>query len=282
MSLARRRPRSVLDSRSMVHPLTSIEPLLPVIRQRPLGLMSDIDGRLSPIVSRPEEATVPEAIRTLLRQLVAKGVKVGLITGRSLETARRMVGLEDAAYAAEHGLSVWLDGRQETAPGLAEYEALAREAEHDLRAVCDAISGVQVENKGALLAVHYRRAGDPAAARKAVLAAVERSQAGRRFRAQEGRMVIELRPPLEVDKGTALEALAERLSIRGVVCLGDDITDIDMFAAARRLRGGGLTVGTVAVAGDEAAPEVAEAADYAVKGVAGVSRLLREMVRALP
>ncbi len=58
----------------MARPLTSIEPLLPVIRQRPLGLMSDIDGTLSPIVSRPEEATVPEAIRTLLRQLVAKGV----------------------------------------------------------------------------------------------------------------------------------------------------------------------------------------------------------------
>ena len=95
-------------------------------------------------------------------------------------------------------------------------------------------------------------------------------------------MVIELRPPLEVDKGTALEALAERLSLSGVVCLGDDITDIDMFEAARRLRGGGLTVATVAVASEEAAPDVAEAADYTVEGVAGVSRLLREMVRALP
>ncbi|MCH7576524.1 MAG: trehalose-phosphatase, partial [Chloroflexi bacterium] len=145
-----------------------------------------------------------------------------------------------------------------------------------------AMDGGQMENKGALLAMHYRRAGDPAAARIALLAAVARSRAAGRFRAQEGRMGIELRPPLEVDKGTALEALAERLSIRGVVCLGDDITDIDMFAAARRLRGGGLTVGTVAVASEEAAPEVAEAADYTVEGVAGVSRLLREMVRALP
>ena len=282
VSVARRRPRSVLDSRSMVHPLTSIEPLLPVIRQRPLGLMSDIDGTLSPIVPRPEEATVPEATRTLLRQLVAKGVKVALITGRSLETARRMAGLDDVAYAAEHGLSIWLDGQRETAPGLGEYEALASEAERDIRAVCEAIGGVQMENKGALLAVHFRRAGDPAAARKAVLAAVERSRAAGHFRAQEGRMVIELRPPLEVDKGTALETLAERLGLRGVVCLGDDITDIDMFAAARRLHAGGMAVATVAVASEEAAPEVAAAADYAVEGVAGVSRLLREMVRALP
>ncbi|MEE8386430.1 MAG: trehalose-phosphatase [Dehalococcoidia bacterium] len=266
----------------MAVPLTSVEPLLPVIRQRPLGLMSDIDGTQSPIVSRPEEATVPEATRSLLHQLVAQGVKVGLLTGRSLETARRMAGLDDVAYAAEHGLILCLNGRRESAPGLEEYEALAREAERDISAVCEAISGVQMENKGALLAVHYRRAGDPTAARKAVLAAVERSRAAGRFRTQEGRMVIELRPPLEIDKGTALETLAERLGLRGVVCLGDDITDIDMFAAARRLRAGGMAVATVAVVGDEAAPEVAEAADYAVEGVAGVSRLLREMVRALP
>ncbi|MCH6556255.1 MAG: HAD hydrolase family protein [Chloroflexi bacterium] len=125
MGIATRPPFRVLHSAPMAHPLTSIEPLLPVIRQRPLGLMSDIDGTLSPIVSRPEEATVPEAIRTLLRQLVAKGVKVALITGRSLETARRMAGLDDIAYAAEHGLSLWLDGQRETAPGLGEYEALA-------------------------------------------------------------------------------------------------------------------------------------------------------------
>jgi len=164
----------------MARPLTGIEPLLPVIRQRPLGLMSDIDGTLSPIVSRPEEATVPKDIRELLRQLVAKGVKVGLITGRSLETARQMAGLDDVAYAAEHGLSLWLDGQRETAPGLREYEALAREAERDIRTVCEAIDGVQLENKGALLAMHYRRAGDPAAARKTVVAAGGRSQAGGR------------------------------------------------------------------------------------------------------
>ncbi|GAG10881.1 unnamed protein product, partial [marine sediment metagenome] len=74
----------------MARPLTSIEPLLPVVRRRPLGLLSDIDGTLSPIVARPEDAAVPEAIRAPLRRLAAKGVKVALITGRSLDTARRM------------------------------------------------------------------------------------------------------------------------------------------------------------------------------------------------
>lgn len=265
----------------MAHALTIIEPLLPVIRQRPLGLLSDIDGTLSPIVAKPEDAAVPEAIRSLLRQLVALGVKVALITGRSLEMARRMVGLDDAAYAADHGLTVWLEGRCEAAPGLAEYEALAHQAEGELRAISQMAPGVQIENKGALLALHYRRAEEPGA-REAILEALTRSQAAQRFRVQEGRMVVELRPPLRADKGTALEMLVGRLGVKGVICLGDDITDVDMFAALRRLRAQGLGGTAVAVASQEAAPEVDQAADYTVQGPEGMEWLLAEMVRALP
>jgi trehalose 6-phosphate phosphatase len=95
-------------------------------------------------------------------------------------------------------------------------------------------------------------------------------------------MVIELRPPLDVNKGTAVETLAGRLGVRGVICLGDDITDIDMFAATLRLRSQGLMTAAVAVASEEAAPGVAEAADYTVDGVEGVEWLLAEVVRALP
>ncbi len=265
----------------MARSLTTIEPLLPVIRHRPLGLLSDIDGTLSPIVPRPDDATVPEAIRAPLRQLAAKGVKVALITGRSLEMARRMVGLDDAAYAADHGLTVWLEGQREVTPGLAEYEALARQTEDDLRALPQTVPGAELENKGALLAVHYRRAEGPHA-REAILEALRRSQAARRFRVQEGRMVVELRPPLQADKGTALEMLVSRLGLSAAICLGDDITDIDMFVSLRRLQAQGLAGASVVVASREAAPEVEQAADYTVGGPEGMEWLLSEMVRALP
>ena len=265
----------------MVRPLTSIDPLLPVIRQRPLGLLSDIDGTLAPIVPRPEDARVPDATRALLRQLAAKGVKVALITGRRLSTARRTVGLDDVAYAAQYGLTVWLDGRREAAPGLAEYEALTRQAEADLRFLSQTVPGVQVVNKEGLLAIHYRRAERPGA-REAILEALARSQAAQRFQVLEGRMVVELRPPLRADKGTALEMLVGRLGLRGVICLGDDTMDIDMFAALRRLRAQGLASAAIVAASEEAAPEVGQAADYTVDGPEGVEWLLTEMVRALP
>lgn len=271
----------MLDSRTMARALTSIQPLLPVIRRHPLGLLSDIDGTLAPIVPRPEDAAVPEAIRAPLRRLVEKGVKVALITGRSLDTARRMVGLDDAAYAADHGLTVWVERDREAAPGLAEYEALAGQVEDDLQALPHTMPGVELENKGALLAVHYRRAADPGA-REAILEALGRSPAAQRFRVQEGRMVVELRPPLRADKGTALEMLVDRLGVQGVICLGDDTTDVDMFVALRRLRAQGRASAAVVVASREAAPEVEQAADYTVEGPEGVEWLLQEMITALP
>jgi len=266
----------------MAQTLTSIDPLLPVLRQQPLGLLSDIDGTLAPIVPRPEDAAVPEETRRLLRGLVEKGVRVALVTGRSLESALQIAGVEGVAFAAEHGLRLWVDGRLEAAPGLAEYEALAGQAQAELRQTEQQMPGVQVENKGPLLAVHYRRAKEPRAAREVVLVAVERSAAARRFRLHEGRMVVELRPPLDVDKGTAAVTLIERLGLRGAVCLGDDITDIDMFAAAGRKRAAGLAAITVAVVSEEATPELLRAADYSLEGTEGVRWLLGEMVRALP
>jgi len=266
----------------MAQPLTSIEPLLPVLREQPFGVLSDIDGTLAPIVPRPEDAAVPEETRALLRGLIEKGVSVALVTGRSLEAALQIAGVEGVAFAAEHGLRLWVDGRLEAAPGLAEYEALAGRAQAELRQTERDVSGVQVENKGPLLAVHYRRAKEPRAARAAILAAIERSTAALRFRLHEGRMVVELRPPLDADKGTAAVTLIERLGLRGAVALGDDITDIDMFAAISSKREQGLAAVTVAVVSEEATPDLLRAADYSLEGTEGVRRLLGEMVRALP
>lgn len=264
----------------MAKALDSIEPLLPLIRQRPLGVMSDVDGTLAPIVPRPEDATVPEATRALLRQLVAKGVLVAAVTGRSLETARRMVGVDEIAYAADHGLTLWLDGRREGTPGLEEYVSLAAEAERQMGPLVEA-GGVQLENKGALLALHYRNAPDAAAARQAIAAAIEGSEAAQRFVVRVGRMVAELRPPIDADKGTAVEALVERLGLAAVVCLGDDVTDIDMFRAVERLRERGTEGASVAVASEEAAPEVMAAADYRLEGHEGVEWLLGALAEAV-
>src|SRR3989337_1516746 len=99
----------------MAQPFTNSEPPLPLLQQRPFGVLSDIDGTLAPIVPRPEDATVPEETRRLLRGLVAKGVRVALVTGRSLESALQIAGVEGVAFAAEHRLRLWINSRLEAA-----------------------------------------------------------------------------------------------------------------------------------------------------------------------
>lgn len=264
----------------MALPLSGIEPLRSVITRRPLGLISDIDGTLAPIVPDPQAASVPPGMRRLLSRLSQRGVKIALVTGRTLEMARRMVGLETAAYAANHGLTLWLEGREETPAGAEPYLLLAREVAQALSAID--LPGVEVEEKGPLLAVHYRRAGDREAARRAVLAAIAACPAAARFRVEEGRMVVELRPPLPADKGTALVELVRRLRLRAFLCLGDDRTDVDMFRAAAQLRRQGLAAASLAVRSEEAAPELLDSADYWLEGVRGVEALLRGLLTALP
>lgn len=264
----------------MAIPLTSIEPLLPIIAQRPLGFFSDIDGTLSPIAPTPQQAYIPSAVDRLLGQLAAAGVTVGLISGRTLADARRMVGRDDVVYVGTHGFDFWVDGHQETVPGGQEYFRKARQVLRELSSLHH--PGVWMQDKGPVVAIHYRLAADPDGAREAILAAVAASAAAQAFRLHEGKRIFELRPPIAVNKGTALQALVERFQLQGFLCLGDDTTDVDMFRAAHALKASGLGESCVAVESPDVMPEVMATADYSVKGVEGVEWLLRELLTALP
>jgi trehalose 6-phosphate phosphatase len=260
-------------------PLTDIEPLQPLLLVQPLGLFSDIDGTLSPIVELPEDAIVTPRCRELLAALIGKGVAVALITGRRLDVARAMIDLQAAAYAANHGLEFWIDGSTEVAEGVAEYPGLVERilAEAgDLEA-----AGVHVEKKGPGVAFHYRLASDSEAARAAILQTIELRTAAERFTVLEGRKVFELRPRIEASKGTAARLLAQRLGVKGIVCVGDDRTDVDMFQAVFALREQGIEGRSIAVLSAEVAPDLLAAADYTVDGVSGVEWLLGELVDAV-
>jgi len=263
----------------MAEELRDIASLRGLLHCRPLGIFSDIDGTLAPIVPNPEEARVSPLCRTLLEQLIAQGVHVVLITGRTLERARSMAGLDGAVYAANHGVSVWIDGRDETSERVRGYMSVARTVFEEIGTI--PVPGVFVEVTGPNLAIHYRRAVDEAVARQAILSAIGSSASAVGFEVREGRKVFELRPPLDIDKGTAVNDLIRRLRVQACLCLGDDRTDIDMFEAVRRLPNDRLRGVSIAVDSDEATPELMASADYAVRGVPGVEWLLGEILMAL-
>jgi len=262
----------------MAVPLTNVFPLFPLLRERPFGLITDLDGTISPTAETPAAAVVSPACRCYLEAIAARAALVAVVSGRTVEEARQMVGLKSLVYVGLHGFSlamppVW------TEASAAAYTVLARSVLDELRRVI-ALPGVVFEDKGPLIAVHYRQAADPPAARQAILDAIAAVPTARRFARHEGKMVVELRPPIPaVHKGTVVRHLAAQQALRSVLYLGDDATDIDAFRAVREATA--FRGASVVVTGEETPPEVLAAADYRVEGVAGVEWLLGEVARAV-
>jgi len=263
----------------MAEELRDIEPLRPLLDRKPFAILSDIDGTLAPIVPNPEDARISARARDALLALIDEGVAVGFVTGRALEKARNIVDIPGAYFAGNHGLNIAADGIVEAPEELRPYVGWAQQV---IRDACDLnILGVIVEDKGPVVAFHYRMAEEEDAARAAIESAIASSPSARNFRVQQGRKVIELRPPIAIDKGTAVEVLAMQMAAKSVLTMGDDATDLDMFRGVRDLRERGVPGASVSVWSYEVQPVVLESTDYFVRGVEGVEWLLEEIVKAL-
>jgi trehalose 6-phosphate phosphatase len=234
--------------------------LLSPLREAPerSALIFDVDGTLAPIVARPELAEVPLATKAELERLADRYLLVAFVSGRSGDEARRLVGLEGARYVGNHGL---------------ELDPEAHELQARIAAFRDTVDR-EVEDKGLTLSYHYREAPDEAEAR-AELEAIARRAAGEGLVPRWGRKVLEIRPPLEANKGTAVQALARDAGAQRALYAGDDTTDLDAFAA---LADAGLEhFVRVAVSSDEAPPELVAAADLVVEGTAGLAGILAQL-----
>ncbi len=241
----------------------------------PLGLFTDIDGTISEIAPSPAEARVSPACRESLAVLAEHLALVAAVSGRPAAEARRMVGIDELVYIGNHGYERWCGGSVELVPGAGGYIAEIKRALDELRGVIS-IEGVLLENKGCTASIHYRLCRDPEAAREAITSAVERLAGARGLRVSQGKMTVELRPPLEVSKWTAVRSLIREHGLSGVIYLGDDLTDVDVFLAFQQedLAFKGLTIG---ILGQETAPDVACQADFTLNGVGDVERFLKQV-----
>ena len=236
------------------------------------GVVCDIDGTLAPIAATPDEARViPEALRAL-ESLTRTYALVACVTGRPAAEARRMVPVDAVAISGNHGLEVWRDGAVHLAPQAAKY----------VQPIADALQlvrndgllpelGCTIEDKGITFTIHYR--GSPRAdhARRyletQIVPKLERAGLAWTY----GRMVLEVRPPIAVDKGAAVKRLRGRRNITEILFVGDDSSDVDAFREA--------TV-RVAVRSPEAPRALLAAADAIVEGPSDVIALLEHLAEA--
>ncbi len=246
------------------------------------AVLLDIDGTLAPIVRHADDAHVPEATRALLIEIAKRYRLVGCVSGRRAATARQIVAIGTIAYVGNHGGELLRPGatRPELDPELAAWSGRVRDF------AARALTGehqrlrVRAEDKQAIAAFHWRGAPDEGAAEAAVRGIAARAeQEG--FAVHWGRKVLEVRPPVALDKGLGVVALLDgRSALNAAVYVGDDTTDLDAFRGLRSLvQSGKLTCAVcVAVRSEEAPPELVEEADLTIDGPEGVRRLLEALL----
>jgi trehalose-phosphatase len=220
------------------------------------AIFLDVDGVLAPIVPRPEDARVPDDIRAELHRLAGRYALVACVSGREGTDAEAIVGVPGLTYVGNHGL---------------ELEPKADEWTERLEALLTGVDWPRVENKGLTASLHYRDM-DEIGARRELDAIAERARSAG-FVARYGRKVLELVPPLEANKGTAVRRLLGERGLRRALYAGDDTTDLDAFAALDPLELGVR----VAVASPEGPAALRTAAQIVLPSQADVLPFLREL-----
>ncbi len=259
-----------------------------VLARRPLGLVFDIDGTLSPIARISDEARLYPGVADLLaRARQHEGVHVGIITGRGLENGAAIVNVEGLTYIGIHGLE-WSDGLPATHEVQVVPEALAyREAGTALLDLVerhrDELPGIYIQRKRVGGTVHYRLASDPEKVRTRLLALLQEPARRHNIRLTEGKLALEIRVPLEIDrgKGMALCRFVQRFGLQGVIFAGDDLTDLDAMIEIPRLRDTGVDALSIVVQHADTPSALLAHADLLVAGVEGMAALLEQIVQAL-
>jgi trehalose 6-phosphate phosphatase len=221
------------------------------------ALLLDVDGTLAPIAAAPELAVVPEPTREELRRLAGTYALVACVTGRPSADGARLVGVDGIRYVGEHGL---------------ELHPKAREWSRRLDEFAATVDWPSEPGKQFTRAFHYRGAEDEVAAETFLREVAERASL-EGLRPRWGRKVLEIRPPLNADKGTAVRALLDSAGLERALYAGDDDTDLDAF---RSLDGLEVAV-RVAVVSAEAPTDLGLAADLLLGGPEELLELLRQL-----
>lgn len=266
--------------------MTAIQPALPMPAEMerrlagdPLLLLLDVDGTLAPIAPRPEYASMPPETRQVLEEFVkSPGALVSILSGRAAGDAFRLVGVDGVWTIGNHGFEVRDPaGDVSVRSDLRDYEAPIAEAVSRAQKLARETPGVVVEDKHWTASVHYRLAHPSSV--PALNASVEQIAKSLGLRLTHGKEVLELRPPVDIDKGIAALALAERLGATtqggSVFCAGDDRTDEDAF---RVLRGAHPDAVTVRVGTEAGRPVDDSVAEFYVDDTRAMLTLLQRML----
>jgi trehalose 6-phosphate phosphatase len=229
------------------------------------GLVLDFDGVLSPIVEDPAASAMPDRVAATLTRLARVLGLLVVISGRPAEFLGDRVRVPGVTLLGSYGIEQFRNGVRHMDPEAEKWLGHAREAGRVLRDQLARSPGIRVEEKPVSVAVHWRQAPDRAAAAAEVRRVTARVAAETGLSLEPGKLVEELRPPIKVDKGSAVSALLAATKPAVAVYVGDDLGDIPALRAVRQAGGYALVVDH----GSETDPRLLELADEVYAGTEG-------------
>ena len=231
-----------------------------------------MDGTISYITEKPEDAVVTPRNYELLQELNEKLTLVAIVSGRDVRSVTSRMALPGVTYIGNHGLERCVNGQVKHNSDIEKYlPALAISVEA-LKQI--SLDGIQVEDKGVTVTLHYRQTENPEEVRDQLYPLVKEIAFREGLEFFEGRMIFELRPPVKADKGIAFEKLTQEFSLDSVIYIGDDTTDIAALKMAQKLRQENRCYALgVGVMSNDYPSEMPEAADLLTSGVPDVENL---------
>ena len=262
-----------------------LETALAVARAVPerTALITDYDGTLAPIVLDPRRAVPVAGGPEVLHKLARRFGVVAVVSGRPASFLREQLAVAEnrsglvafGLYGMEH---MQADGQIAVSEEALSWRPIVVDTEKLARQ--QAPAEVTVEGKGLSVTLHWRAAKNPQAAQEWA-ESFARRVAGKGLKPSPGKMSLELRPPVGVDKGEVVRTLCSNMDV--CVYLGDDQGDLAAFDALDQLSLEGpapFTSYKVAVSSHEVPPELVERADVVVASPEEALNVLRGLLAA--
>jgi len=261
----------------MAYTFEHLNSIKEILGRSPFGLITDVDGTISEIAPTPQQAEVSPRCRHYLSILSQHLALVAAVSGRPAEEIKNMLKIDRAVYIGNHGLERWAKGQSEFSKDTDGYPELIKAVIKELTPLLS-IKGITLDDKGITATIHYRLSPNPEAAKRDILVTLESSTQAKRLRIMHGKMSINLLPPVEANKGTAVLDLMREYSLQGGIYLGDDLTDVDAFKAIHSVSSDSSFQGVaIGITSQEMMKGLVAEADFTLNGVNDVVRFLRWM-----
>lgn len=254
-----------------------IQVIKTLLQKSRVGLICDFDGTLAPIVKERAAAHLADGNKELLHELHHYLTLVALVSGRAVYDLQERVGLPELTYVGNHGLERWVDHQVVYPPEVLQF----RPSLDAILKVVTLEQAMELEDKNATLSIHYRQTPDPEAIETMYTPILKKLAETHGLHFSTGRMVFEIRPPVELNKGTALASLVHEHRLNGLIFIGDDTTDADAMQTAHNLHTAGTCDAiSIGVESPEMPEVVRHHADALATGTSDVSAFLRWLLEA--